>query len=84
MRCSVRKLLSGALNSLPLVKRRRGGDAGTEVRDLVFWALFYLYLWRWVDLRLIAHGAGIITNFPAFFTGWSYFKEFTSYPGGVI
>jgi hypothetical protein len=54
------------------------------VRDLLFWAMFYVYLWHWVDLRLIAHGAGIITNFPAFFTGWEYIREFVPYPGGAV
>jgi len=46
--------------------------------------LFYLYLWQVVDLRLIAHGAGIITNFPVFYTGWSYFEQFLRYPGGIV
>ncbi len=54
------------------------------LQGLVFFALFYLYLWLCVDLRLIAHGAGLITNFPAFFTGWTYFREFTAYPGGIL
>jgi hypothetical protein len=57
---------------------------GQAAQSFVFFALFYLYLWLYVDLRLIAHGAGLITNFPAFFTGWTYFREFTAYPGGIV
>jgi len=45
---------------------------------------FYLYLWLYVDLRLIYHGAGIITNFPVFYKGWSFFLPFLSYPGGPV
>jgi len=41
-----------------------------------------LYLWLYVDPRLIYHGAGVITNFPVFYKGWSYFLPFLSYPSG--
>jgi hypothetical protein len=51
---------------------------------LLFFAFFYFYLWLYVDLRLIAHVAGMITNFPAFFTGWAFFHEFLAYPGGIV
>jgi hypothetical protein len=54
------------------------------LQSLVFFALFYLYLWLYVDLCLIAHGAGLITNFPAFFADGAYFREFTAYPGGIV
>jgi len=59
-------------------------NLATEMRSLVFFILFYLYLWLEVDLRLIYHGAGTITNFPVFFRGWAFFKQFISYPGGLI
>jgi hypothetical protein len=51
---------------------------------LLFFTFFYFYLWLYVDLRLIAHVAGMITNFPAFFTGWAFFHEFLAYPGGIV
>lgn len=56
----------------------------TLARDLVFFACFYLYLWLEVDLRLIYHGGGTTTNFPVFFRGWAFFKQFIWYPGGPI
>jgi hypothetical protein len=59
-------------------------DVGGLVRSSTFFILFYLYLWLVVDLRLIYHGAGEITNFPSFFTGWAFFKEFVSRPGGLL
>lgn len=54
------------------------------IRTSIFFILFYLYLWLDVDLRLIYHGAGEIINFPSFFTGWAFFKEFVSRPGGLL
>lgn len=59
-------------------------DTGRVAGDVLLYVLFYLYLWQVVDLRLIAHGAGIITNFPVFYTGWDYFEKFLGYPGGII
>ena len=49
---------------------------------MLFFALYYLYLWLVVDLRLIYHGGGVIKNFPVFYRGWAFFEEFISYPGG--
>jgi len=54
------------------------------LQSFIFFTLFYLYLWLYVDLRLIYHGAGIITNFPVFYKGWSFFLPFLSYPGGPV
>jgi len=54
------------------------------VQSLVFFILFYLYLWLKVDLRLIYHGGGVITNFPVFLRGWTFFQQFTAYPGGPV
>ncbi len=59
-------------------------DIGGASRSLIFFALFYLYLWLCVDLRLIYHGAGVITNFPVFYKGWAFFRTFLSYPGGPL
>jgi len=59
------------------------GD-GRLLRSFVFFVSFYSYLWLFVDLRLIYHGAGVITNFPAFYKGWAFFLTFLSYPGGPL
>ena len=54
------------------------------LQSFIFFILFYLYLRLYVDLRLIYHGAGIITNFPVFYKSWSFFLPFLSYPGGLV
>ena len=54
------------------------------LQSFLFFILFYLYLWLYVDLRLIYHGAGVITNFPVFYKGWTFFLPFLSYPGGPV
>ncbi len=81
----------GPLNRKSLVEWLRSPDASGQRRriaaalpSLLFFAFFYFYLWLYVDLRLIAHVAGLITNFPAFFTGWAFFRDFLAYPGGIV
>jgi hypothetical protein len=64
-------------NSLPK-------SSGRLLQSFLFFILFYLYLWLYVDLRLMYHGAGIITNFPVFYKGWTFFLPFLSYPGGPL
>ena len=59
-------------------------DIGRKSRCLIFFALFYLYLWFVVDLRLIYNCAGVITNFPVFYRGLAFFCEFLSHPGGLV
>ena len=54
------------------------------IRSLAFFVLFYIYLWYWVDLRLIYHGAGLTAEFPVFFKGRAFFQQFLSYPGGLL
>ncbi len=50
----------------------------------VFFIFFYLYLWVKVDLRLVYHGGIIITNFPVFYRGGVFFRQFLSYAGGPV
>jgi len=65
-------------------KRRSSRNWERLLQDFLFFAFFYLCLWLYVDLQLIHHGAGIITNFPVFYRGWSFFLPFLSYPGGPV
>ena len=53
-------------------------------QSFIFFIFFYLYFWLYVDLKLIYHGAGIITNFPVFYKDMSFFLKFLSYPGGPV
>jgi len=59
-----------------------GRELGRAIQSLAFFVLFYLYLWLYVDLRLIYYSAGMITEFPVFFRGWEFFRGFTLHPGG--
>ena len=57
-------------------------DAGVWL----FFGLYYLYTWLIIDPRFIDHGIGIISNcFPfSFSTGWPFFREHLSRPGGLV
>jgi len=65
-----------------LPRKLSSQNPGGLVRTLIFFILFYLYLWLEVDLRLIYHSGGVISNFPAFFRGWEFSRQFMTYPGG--
>ena len=51
----------------------------------LFFLLFYLYVWRVIDPRLIHHSLGILTPYHPFFfsTGWPFFREHLARPGGL-
>ncbi|MHC4738299.1 MAG: DUF6057 family protein [Planctomycetota bacterium] len=61
-----------------------GQNLGGPARSLLFFIFFYLYLWLGVDLHLIYHGGGVLTNFPPFYKDWAFFREFVTYPGGLV
>lgn len=73
-----RKLMPNLLRKL--LSQNRAGP----LRTVLFFLLFYLYLWLRVDLRLIYHGGQTITNFPAFFRTWAFFRHLAPYPGGLV
>ncbi len=50
----------------------------------LFFILYYLYLWKIIDLRLIYHEGGMNWDFPVFYVGLEFFRRFTSYPGGLV
>jgi hypothetical protein len=62
-------------------KRRRNAS---RVRELLFFALFYVYLGWVVEPRLLFHGADRITDFPSFYTTWSFLASHLSRPGGPV
>ena len=70
--------------AMRLSHRLSGSIGWTAASSLLFFLLYYLYLWMVVDLRLIYHGGGEIANFPVFYRGWEFFREFPSYPGGLV
>lgn len=75
----------GAAKLMPnLFRKLLSQNHARPLRSLLFFVLFYLYVWLWVDLRLIYHGGQAITNFPAFFRTWPFFRHLAPYPGGLV
>ncbi|UCC23094.1 MAG: hypothetical protein JSW23_03260, partial [Planctomycetota bacterium] len=67
-----------------LFRKLLSQNRARPLRSLLFFVLFYLYVWLWVDLRLIYHGGQAITNFPAFFRTWAFFRHLAPDPGGLV
>jgi hypothetical protein len=65
--------------------RATGRDVwGHVVRELLFFAFLFLYLWLVVEPHLIFHGADRITNFPPFYATWTFFSSHLGRPGGLV
>ncbi|MHC4370738.1 MAG: DUF6057 family protein [Planctomycetota bacterium] len=54
------------------------------LHSYIFFVLFYLYFWLFVDPRFLYSGGGIVSNFPVFFRGWEFLRDFLSRPGGPL
>jgi hypothetical protein len=50
----------------------------------IFFALFFVCLWKWVEVGLIYYGAGVVRDFPVFFWGTEFARETLRYPGGAV
>ena len=59
-------------------------DRWGPVGAVLFAVLYGFYLWRVVEPRLLYHGAGELSNFPVFYKGWTFFRPFLLYPGGLV
>ncbi len=49
------------------------------IRDVIFFLLFYIYVWLWINPAL-----NYQWQQPVFFFDITFFKEFISYPGGLL
>ncbi len=54
------------------------------VGSIVFFACFYLYVWLFIEPRLIYHSFGASIAYPAFSADWEFLKSSLSYPGGIV
>ena len=71
--------------SRPAGIAQRGPDRiGLTAQEAVFFTLYYVCAWLVVEPRLIFHGAGIITDFPSFYSTRRFLVEHLSYPGGPV
>lgn len=50
----------------------------------LFFCGFFLYIWLLGDTRLIYHAFGRFVDYPAFFTGWKFFRTAIDHPGGIL
>ena len=50
----------------------------------VFFVIYGVCLWRWINVGLIYHGSGQVQDFPSFYWGWSFLQEFRTHPGGLM
>jgi len=55
------------------------------VDTVIFFVMFFFYVWLVVDPRLVHHSIGVFTaSIPfSFSTGWPFFREHLSRPGGL-
>jgi len=80
-------LTNGRRDGHPSTGRRLSAAGATSG----FFLLYGLGLWYYADPRLLYHanwfslGGGLeqVINFPAFWCGTTFFKDFTGYPGGL-
>jgi hypothetical protein len=54
------------------------------IQDIFFFVLFFIYIWFYIEPRLIFHGGWYTQIFPVFYTDWSFFKDHLSYAGGFV
>ena len=52
--------------------------------SLPFLLVYFVCLWTWIDVKLIYHGGGLVKDFPSFYWGWEYAREFGTRPGGLV
>ncbi len=76
--------MSASSTNGPLSTTGRRAVMGHIACSTPVFVAFFLYLWLVVELHLIFHGAGIITNFPAFYSTRLFLVEHLSYPGGPV
>jgi hypothetical protein len=66
-----------------------GALCGAGSVPAVFFALFFLYVWQYLDPRLLYYAdrvslrPGYLMSFPVFSLDMGFFREFLGYPGGL-
>jgi len=54
------------------------------LRSVIFFACFYIYVWRVIEPYLLYSGYGLISGYPAFSRRWMFFKELFSRSSGPV
>lgn len=55
-----------------------------SLRSVIFFACFYIYVWKVIEPYLLYSGYGLISRYPAFLRGWVFFKELFSQSSGPV
>ncbi len=56
-------------------------DPGGLIRSFVFFILFFLFVWLWIDPKLIYHGHGQSIMYPICTSEMNIFADFPPFPG---
>jgi hypothetical protein len=51
---------------------------------VAFFLTYFLCLWKWVNVMLMYHGGGLVRDFPSFYWGWEFARQFWTHPGGLV
>ena len=56
-------------------------DPGRAIRSLIFFVLFFLFVYLWIDPKLIYHGHGQSIIYPICTSEVSVFEDYPAFPG---
>lgn len=62
----------------------RSGRVYSLLPPTLFFIIYAVCLWLWINVGLIYHGSGQVQDFPTFYWGWSFVREFGRHPGGLL
>ena len=68
-------------SQIEIRKWRRSQDVGGLIRSFVFFILFFLVVWLWLDPKLIYHGHGQSVIYPICTSEMNIFADFPAFPG---
>ena len=82
----IQEASSGVDNSAPLWKSifRRlvpGHDLGRFIQTCVFFIIFFIFVWLWLDTKLIYHGHGHSVIYPICTSTLNTFSDYPAFPG---
>ena len=62
----------------------RSQDPGGLIRSFVFFILFFLVVYLWIDPKLIYHGHGQSIMYPICTSEMNIFADFPAFPGKAV
>jgi len=68
----------------PLEQKISWRNATLSADSIIFFICFYLYVWLFIEPRLIYHCFGNFIAYPNFSVDWTFLKTCLGYPGGLV